>query len=196
MTKKLSLTMAAVAVLAYAVPAFASASPTATDAGSTSLPSGTNFRMTAITTGVTGVPMLTSTILGTIECNFLSITGTLKTNSGATVTGNSGGIFTSTTCTNHGNPVSITSINVSDLVTTVSGKANLSYTLVTDVAGLTCAYTGTNVPGTYTPGKSIVTFNKAGTVDGSVAGCGNGTLDAEFTLEYLASGIWHAMVIS
>lgn len=188
MVKKFSLFMAAVAVLAFAIPALASASPTATGVDGKSLPVGTEITATAITTGVHGTPKLTSTILGTIECATLDITGTLTVNSGGTVTGNSGGAFTSTTCTNKGNPVSVTSIVVNDLVTTVSGKATVHFTSVIDVAGLTCTFTGTNIPGTYTLGTDILTFNKAATVDGSPAGCGNATFDGEFTLEYYTPG--------
>ncbi len=187
MAKKFSLLMAAVAVFAFAIPALASATPTATKnaaEGTGSVPTGTVIKGTAVTTGTIGTPKLTSTILGTIECNSLSITGKLVTNSGGTVTDTSGGAFTSANCTNKGNPVTVTKIEVTDLLSTVSGKATASFTSIIDVAGLTCTFTGTSIPGTYTVGGNILTFNKAGTVDGSPAGCGNATLDAEFTLEY------------
>ncbi len=195
MAKKFSLLMAAVAVFAFAIPALASATPTltknASDPPAGSIPTGTVIKGTAVTTGTIGTPKLTSTILGTIECNSLAITGTLTTNSGGTVTGTSGGLFTSANCTNKGNPVTVTKIEVTDLLSTVSGKGTASFTSTIDVAGLNCVFTGTSIPFTYTVGGDIIKFEKAGTVDGSPAGCGNATLDAEFTLEYESTQAGH-----
>ncbi len=159
-----------------------------TSSAGTSTPIGTVIKLTALTTGTTGLPKFTTTILGTIECNSLSITGKLVTNSGGTVTFSSGGLFTSANCTNNGNPTTVTSLTVTDLVSTVSGKGAMSYNIVMDQAGLTCTFTGTSIPFTYSVGGSVITFNKAGTVDGSPAGCGNATLDAEFTVEQETTG--------
>ncbi len=159
-----------------------------TSSAGTSTPTGTVIKLTALTGGTIGTPKFTSTILGTLECTSLSITGKLTTNSGGTVTSTSGGLFTSSNCTNKGNPTTLTKWEVTDLVSTVSGKGTMSYTSTVDVAGLTCVYTGTSIPFTYSVGGSVITFNKAATVDGSPAGCGNATLDAEFTVEQEIAG--------
>lgn len=191
MARKLSLLMAAVAVLALAIPALARAASTTTDAFGHSLPVGSIERWTNI-----GPKKITSTILGTIECETLTANTELKTNSGGTVTSTSGGEFTAANCINKGNPVTVTSFNVTDTLSTVSGKISESFSSVIDVAGLTCTFTGTSIPGTYSVGGSEITFSKAGTVDGSPAGCGNATLDATTTLEYKEqNGPWRDIVI-
>ncbi len=185
MARKFSLLTAAIAVLALAIPAMASATPTTTDAHTfpSSLPVGT-----LISTTSTVPPKFTSSILGTIECSSLSMLGELKVNSGGTVTTSSGGKFTSSGCTNNGNPVTVTSFNVTDLSSTVSGKGTTSFTSIIDLGGITCRYTATSIPFTYEVGGSNITFNKAGTIDGSPAGCGTGTFDATLTVEFQESG--------
>lgn len=186
MVKKLSLLMAAVAVLAFSIPAVADAVPTYTSPALTSIPKPAEIRMTAV-----GGATITSPTLGPIECKEQTINAELVTNSGGTVTLKSSGGFTASSCTDKGNPVTITSFTLNDLVSTVSGKGTMSFTTVVDVAGLTCTYTGTSIPYTYTLESSEITFSKAGTVDGSPAGCGNATLDATWTYEVSpAPNVW------
>lgn len=178
MTKKLNvLVLVIAALIVLAIPAMASGAPTVTSSGGISTPVGTTFKLRNSLS-----VSLTSSLLGPIECSFFSLEGSLGKNSGGVIEGSSGGKFTSSGCSNHGNPVTFTSISLSNIKAVLSGVGEASFVTVVDVSGLTCTFTGTGVPFHYLEEGFVLEFTKAGTVDGSPAGCGKATFDGTFEM--------------
>src|SRR5262245_26575537 len=79
MLKKLSLILAAVAVLAFAVPAFANATTGLTEAGVLVAPK------QKVEIENIGTVTTTSPKLGSLECTFVTVTGEVATNTTSTV---------------------------------------------------------------------------------------------------------------
>jgi hypothetical protein len=185
MAKKLSLLLAAVAVLAFAVPAFASAAtPTLVfSEGGALVPTGTQIKGTG-----TNV-VLTSNLLGEIKCEKLNLLGTLEVNSlTAGIEGkntNAEGEKPETSnCKNGTKSVVVTNVTLTSLKSTVGGAATASFTAKVDVGTeLVCNYTGTNVPGTYLNGGSTITFSGASGITATPPACGTNKLDGAFVLE-------------
>lgn len=178
--KKLSLLLAAVAVFATAVPAIASAAPTVTKQAGVSAPVGSLLTATNV-----GPVKITSSLLGTIECETLDIREIkLTLNAGGLVNAESNGAFSTADCTSGTKDVTVTTVKLEKTSSSVAGKGTTNFTISLDVVGgLSCTYTGTNVPFTYVVAGNHMTFNKAGPVDGAPAGCGSATFDATYTLE-------------
>jgi hypothetical protein len=181
MVKKLSLLLAAVAVLAFAVPAMASAHAVTSKAG-TLAPKGT------IITGTGSDVTLTSSVLGTITCTSLTLTGEITENNGTNVTGKgTSNNPPATGCTNNGNPVTVTSVAISRLAAEGT-ETNASFVATIDIKKpsetLECTFTGTKVPFTYTVGGNSLVFKNAegGGILGT-KGCGSATLTASFAIE-------------
>ncbi len=176
MAKKLSLLMAAVAVLVFAVPAMASAAPTATNSktGEVLKPG------TAVTATGTDVTLTFATI-GNLTCGHLNFTGTLtKNNDTEGVESESINQFTSAECTNKNGAVNFTEIRIHTTIT-ASGTVKITIKFVFDLGGLTCTFNGTNVAGAYSPGTDTITFTEATGLNGGA--CGTAKLDGSFTME-------------
>ena len=179
MAKKLSLLLAAVAVLAFAVPAFASAAPTLQTPGGEILKTPQAIKGTG--TNVT----LTSSTLGKIICGSLNLNGTLNVNTVAAGIEGSGVNEKpeQSNCLNGTKSVIVTGVTLTNLKSTVGGTATASFTATVDIAALECTFTGTNIGGTYTNGGNTLSFSEAGTITSSPAACGTAKLDASFVLE-------------
>ncbi len=176
MAKKLSLLIAAVAVWAIAVPAMASAAPTATAGG-------TVVKVGETITATGSDVILTAATVGNITCQQINLGAQLtKNNDTEGVAMKSINQFTYNNCTNKNGAVTITTIELTNLVANVSGSVSAFFVSKIDLGTkLTCTFTGTSVPGGYTAGTDTVTFTGATGVNGGA--CGTATLDGSFTLE-------------
>lgn len=176
MGKKLSLLVAAAAVLLVALPGAAAASTLTSK-------SGVVAPVNTILEGTSLSPVkITSTLLGTIECQSLDTEGVLTKNSGGTFE-IQGSFFAAAGCTNNGKAATVTTFEVKKLASSTSGSGSLNFESKIDVAGLTCNFIATSVPFSYIGGSGQITFTKAGTVDASPATCGTATFDAAFVIE-------------
>jgi hypothetical protein len=174
--RNLMFALAATVVLAATASSAAYASSATTSGVPT--PVGTQFT----TTG--GDLAMKSNLLGTITCSTLTLKGEITKNSAGTV--EAAGANTSPTqtgCKNGEKAVSITRFDITKLLTTTSGSGTWSFKMVTDVGSLTCTYTGSNVPFSYTPGASSIQFSEASGVTGSPASCGSTKISTSFSLE-------------
>jgi hypothetical protein len=184
MIKKLSLLLAAVAVLAFAVPAMASAHKVTSKAG-------TLAAVGTIITGTGSDVTLTSSLLGPITCGTLTLTGELTVNDGTNVTGKgTTNNPPSTDCTNEGQPVVVTSVAISSLKAEGT-ETNVSFVATVDINSpkpVECTFTGVKVPFTYTVGGDSIVFTKAAGIT-STGGCGPATLDGSFTIEIIKEGV-------
>jgi hypothetical protein len=192
MAKKLSLLIAAIAVLAFAVPSMASAAEATCPAG-TKCPVGTEI------TGAGTNINLTSSTLGEINCESLTLKGAITKNDGTTVEGSGNNVSpTQAGCFNKekSRPVTVTEVNLTSLVASEAAKAGssrngtVSFTATVDLpAGIVCKFTGTKVPGTYVSGANpaVLSFNKGAGIT-STGGCGTATLDGSFKLSKTSGG--------
>jgi hypothetical protein len=66
-----------------------------------------------------------------------------------------------------------------------SGTGTATFTAKLDIASLACTFKGTNVPGVYTSGTSVLEINlTAKEIVGTPAGsCGKASLSGKFSLE-------------
>jgi hypothetical protein len=182
MAKKLSLLIAAIAVLAFAVPSLASAAEATIPAG-TRAPVGTEITGTG--TSVT----LNSATLGNITCATLTLNGKITKNDGTTVEGSGETSSPTQTGCNNGaeRPVTVTKVVLTKLAASGTGTgtkaATVSFTATVDLpAGVVCNFTGTNVAGSYTSGTNVLKFASATGIT-STGGCSTAKLSAEFALE-------------
>ncbi len=187
MAKKLSLLMAAAAVLAFTVPAMASAAPEVTFAGGEKAGQTVPVNTTITLTGTDVI--LTDSTVGNTTCGTLNLTGNVAVNNptnGWTIT--SINQFTSANCINPNGTVVITSFELTDLKATVSGTVTASFRTFIDLGTkFKCTFTGTNVTGAYTPGTDTLTFTDAAGISG--VGCGTAKLDGSFTMEVGSSPV-------
>jgi hypothetical protein len=177
MAKKFSLMLAAVAVLAFAIPSIASATEATLPAG-TRAPLGTQI----VETG--NDVILQSTLLGKITCSTLNLNGEITKNDGTTVEG-SGENFapTQSGCVFGEKAVIITHISTK-LFSNEKGKGIFSFTTLVNIGSeIKCTFTGTNVPFTFTSGTDTISFSSAGGISGIPPACGTLKLTASFTLE-------------
>ncbi len=151
MAKKLSLLMAAVAVLAFAVPAFANAAPAVTSAKNVLAKSGSGT--TGSTLVATSSNVQTESSLGLLKCEKVVVTAWLTENTGSKVLASHDATGNSTTnCTAGSAKVSITDPTVTTLTATSTSKTvSLDFTL----PELGCTFTGI-VPFNYTSGGSSI----------------------------------------
>lgn len=177
MAKKFSLLMAAVAVLAVAIPAMASAGSVTSKAG-TFAPVGT------VLTGVS-TNAVTTTTIGNLTCKEVKVTGKITKNSEAEgVAGTGTGEGTSSTCFIGGStPITVEDITLTSIQSlkgeTPNGKAG--FVFKAKLPGLTCTYTASAAPFSYVTNSDKITFTKA-PLTASPSACGSATLDADFTL--------------
>ena len=183
MAKKFSLLLAAVAVLAFAVPSMASAAKTAT-----LTEGGVKVAVGATVVGTGTDVTLTSNLLGPITCEKITLIGKVTKNNTGEVEG--AGVPEKpgqTGCKNNANPVVVTSVTLKNLFAEEANNAKASFSATIDIgtgaAEIECTFTGTNVPAEYTAGTDTVNFLTATVIIGSPAKCGNAKLTASFTLE-------------
>lgn len=177
MAKKFSLILAAVAVLAIAVPALASASKATLPAG-TLAPIGTQI------TGTGTSIIFQSNLLGPISCEKLNLNGSITVNNGTTVEGSGSNTNpTQAGCKNGTREVKITSVELTSVKSTVAGSGTASFIIHWDTGTLTCTFTGTSVPYTYALGGNVLSFSSASGITGSPASCGTMKLSGSFALE-------------
>jgi hypothetical protein len=185
MAKKFSLLLAAVAVLAFAIPAMANAATL--KEGSSLVPTGTEIFGTG--TDVT----LTSNLLSTITCEKLTLKGKVTDNGGTSGTVIGSGTTTSpgqTNCKNGTKPVVVNSVALSKLFVESTTKAYATFSASVTIGKspetvLNCTFEGTEIPGTFTSGTGNVKFTAGSTfnVKGTPSACGNAKLSGEFKLE-------------
>jgi hypothetical protein len=182
MAKKLSLLLAAVAVLAFAIPSMASAAEATLPAG-TLAPVGTEI--TATGKNVT----LNLSTLGNITCATLNLNGKITKNDGTTVEGSGETSAPTQSGCNNGaeRPITVTRTVITRLRASGTGSgtksAVVAFSTVWDFpAGVVCNFTGTNVAGTYVSGTNVLKFANATGIS-STGGCGTAKLTGEFALE-------------
>jgi len=176
MAKKLSLLLAAIAVVAFAVPAFASAAPAVTEGGALVEPG-------ALIQGTNIGAVTTETSLGKLSCNTVTLTGELTNNSGSTVRGIGVGQGSASTCNVGGKSITITDITLGELHSATVGSGTINVTFVADLPNnVTCHFESPNMPFTYTSGGDVVKVVK-GDLKGTPAACEPGLLSGEFTIE-------------
>jgi hypothetical protein len=178
MTKKLSLLLAAVAVLAFAVPAFASASTGLTENGKL-IATGQLITFTNI-----GEVTITSEKLGNEPCRNVMLEAELVTNTTSEVKATKGGTQSASTCTRSGAEVKVFGIELNELKTTGGGTGTISlaFKIELNAGGTVCSYVGTNITFTYTPGSDVIRI-ASGALSVTPLACGkSASLDGEFTM--------------
>jgi hypothetical protein len=154
MAKKFSLLMAAMAILAFAIPSFANASEM-TNSGGGATVVGTKVIGTSSSASVT----LTTSLLGALSCEHVTLEGKLTVNSGGTVEGEGSGEGTQSGCTRSGSPITISDTTVTNIKSTVSGIGTASFVTTATINTTVCHFTGTNVPFTYKSGTDTLIVN-------------------------------------
>jgi hypothetical protein len=174
-----ALLLAAVSVVALAVPAMAGAHKVTSKAGVLA-PVGTVLTLTG--NDIT----FFSSLLGTTTCQTVTLHLYLTVNDGTNVTGSGVTKAPATSgCTNGTKPVTVTEVNIAQFKAEGTGTS-MSFVWTEDIGSpetIECTFTGTSVPFTYTAGSDSIVFTKAGPIVGSPKGCGNSTLSGTFTLE-------------
>jgi hypothetical protein len=183
MTKRLSLVLAAVAMLTYAIPSMAGAAKATLPEGALA-PVGTSITLTG--TDLT----FKSNILGAIRCATLNLNAQITENTGTVVEGSGSNVNpTQTGCVNGKKAFNITEVVITKLkaeevkAAGESARATFSATIKTDIGELDCTFTGTKVEGIYVSGKNILKFSEASSLVGSPGQCGTSLLTGEFALE-------------
>jgi hypothetical protein len=192
MAKKLSVLLAVVGVLAFAIPAVAGANPPLTEfGGSAVVPVGSAATATSAN-------LTLDSAVGTVSCKNFVIKGKVTKNeqtSGTAAESTGNGETAATGCATEGTPITITKIVLASLKTgttlgfaTGTGAASISFTLTVPALGA-CKVTGTNVPVTYstTTMTNKFTFTNA-TLAVSPTSCGPITLSADFLTTTTSSG--------
>jgi hypothetical protein len=177
MTKKLSLLLAAVAVLAFAVPAFASASTGLTENGKL-IATGQLITGTSI-----GQVTTTSEKLGDITCQEVMVEAELVTNTTSEVKATKGGTQSATTCSRAGAKEEVFGIELNELKTTGGGTGTASAAFKVKLTGGTvCTFVGTSDVFTYSPGGDVIAISSQPLSVTPVA-CGkSASLDGSFTM--------------
>jgi hypothetical protein len=181
MAKKFSLLMAAVAILAFAIPSFANASQLTNSAG---VPTSMGTKIIATSTSPTVT--LTGSLLGDLSCEHVTLEGELTVNSGGTVEVAGIGEGTQSGCTRSGKPITFSDTTVTNIRSTMSGTGTASFVSTAMINTIVCHFTGVNVPFTYTSGSDTIVFSGARGVLST--GCGAARLDGTFTLEREGGG--------
>ena len=164
MAKKFNLLMAAVAVLAFAVPAMASAAPSVTSKAGTLAPVGTIITGTSTNTEL-------STNLGTLKCEKLIVKGKITENSGSSVKVTKEGEGTTSGCKVGTEALTWTDLTLLNITSTVDKSGTVGLHFVMDLPGdVTCTYEGAAVPFTYTSGSDTITIS--GNLKPTPAACG------------------------
>jgi hypothetical protein len=191
MIRKLSLVVAAVSVLAFVVPALASAAPAVTITKGTLAPV-TNAEKTgpadATITGISTNVETTNTPLGTLKCKEFMVSGWLTKNNGTEVQAvdDPGAGNSAKECVAGTTELKIDNPTLVSLSATAKAKTvDLSFT--STAGGLSCTYTGTAVPFTYTAGGSSIHI--AGALKGSTEICGSPEIHGDFALSITGAAV-------
>lgn len=179
MTRKLGMLLAAVAVVALSVPAFAAANPTLTHEDNTGA-----FVTAPLGSGILGTSTntVTKTSIGNLTCATVEVTAELTHNTTGTVAAEGSGPANTATCFFKGTtPITIDDATLLSLHSSESGKGTASLTFEATLPGLTCHYSGAAVPFTYpATGDTIVL---KGTLKASPLGCGTASIEGTYTLQ-------------
>lgn len=170
MAKKFSLLIAAVAVLAMAIPALASAT-TVTVGGSTA-PTG------AVLSGTSTNTVTTTEALGSLTCGTVGIAAKLTENSGGKVAATGSGEGSTSTCKNGKKEITITDATLLELHSTSPTSGTVKLAFKADLpGGILCEFSGT-VAATFTAGMSSLH------ISGSLAGgaCGSSSITGDYAL--------------
>jgi hypothetical protein len=160
---------------ALVLPAAASAIGITSKAGVLA-PAGTVVATTSVDT------VITSTI-GNTACGALVLDTKLVTNSAAKVHAESAGAGAAAGCFYKGvNAVTVTNPRLETLLSTTGGKGTAALTLIVDLPmPLTCTYSGSAIPYTYTAGSDEIHIE--GPVSTLPVACGKASIAGDFTLE-------------
>jgi len=173
MSKKMTLlAMAVGAIAAFVAPAAANAT-ILTDSSGTLQPGATVF--------ATSTNTETTTSTGTISCAKVEFDLTVVSNgTPAEIFG--GGEAEGCKVTQNSAPIVITLINIEEILINGGGTGEMTFTFVSDIAGvLTCHFSGT-VPITYTPTTDLIHI--AGGLVGAGANCPSAAaIHGTFTLK-------------
>jgi hypothetical protein len=182
MTRKLGLLLAAVATLAFALPAFASAATGITEAGALI----TTPRIITFTN--IGTMTITSAKTGTIPCQNVMLEAELASNSGAGVVATEGGSQSITTCVRNGAGISVKNTRLSTVKTSGGGTGTVALSFDWELSKtLSCHFVGNADTFTYNPtetseGGDVITIS-GGPMEVTPAACGESArLDVELTL--------------
>ena len=180
MAKKFSLLLAAIAVIAFAVPTFA-------NAASVTQPGGEETSTGTVLTGVSH-NTVTETALGELSCEVVSIKALLTHNSGGLVTAEQSGAGSTSGCLLEGEfPVTITNPTLKSLTAEggATGTRKIVLSFEADLPGsITCHFEGT-VSFSYVTGAS--SFHMGGTLNGGV--CGSATISGDYALSDAAGAV-------
>jgi hypothetical protein len=184
MAKKISLLLAAVAVIAFAVPALASATTGLTSPAGTLVPVNTAFRGTNV-----GAPVLTSSKFGELKCAAVVLNGKItKNNESEGAEGVGSGESTASSCTLPGGGLfKVKNLELINIKSSASEKeeGRVSFKFTAFELPQECTFSATNDKFTYVTNSDVKTLLKAPlTVTGT--NCGTATLDSSFTLETTA----------
>jgi hypothetical protein len=173
MAKKLSLLLAAFAVVAFAAPAFASAAPEVT----------INGLRAPVGTAITGTStnFVIGTSIGNVRCAIVEFSAETTINNGSTVGVVGTSPFSTTKCSfKGGTPITIDDATLLSLHSSEAGKGTLGPTAEATLPELTCHYSGSAVPFTYTSGGN--TLSITGSLKASPAACGAAVASGAFTI--------------
>jgi hypothetical protein len=183
MVKRFGVLLAALAIIAIAVPAMAGAHAV-TKAKKVLAPVGNVLTLTG--NDVT----ITSAVLGPITCERLDGTATLTKNNGAEWEAAGAAVAPppQVGCANGARVVNVTSLEISK-IRAAGAETWMNFKLTLDINAaqvVECTYVGNAVPFTYVAGeeganRGVITFNKAAGVAGGA--CGAATLDGTFLVE-------------
>jgi hypothetical protein len=186
MPKKIILLLAAVAILASAVPAFARATTGLTESGVLVSP-GNKVDAKNI-----GAVVLTSTKLGATTCDFWTLTGEVEKNTTATVRIVQGAFSANNIAkecmTSNGTAFTVKNLSIRELHTEgteISGglkEGKFSLILELIVGTLTCKFSTASSPFDYKAGTDEMTMSGS-KLEVTPAACGaSATLDGKFTI--------------
>jgi hypothetical protein len=191
MAKKLSLLLAAMAVIAFAVPAFANADAVTMSKGV--LAPVTNAEKTgpadATITGISTNTETTNTPFGTLKCKEVMVSGWLTKNNGTEVSAvdDPGEGNSTKECTVGTTELKIDNPTLISLSASTKGGTTVGLSFTATAAGLSCTYTGAAVPFTYTAGGSSIHI--AGVLKGSEAFCANPEIHGDFALSITGAAV-------
>ena len=176
MTKKLSLLMAAVALVAFAIPSFASANVGLTE------PKGTLIAVNSLV-DFTSTNAVMKTSLGNLTCKLVTVTGKVTTNTKTTVDVSDAGTSTTSECFLGTKPISITNLTLTTIHATTTNKGTIDLHFESDLpGGVLCKFTATAVPFTWVSETDVITIRE-GDLVGTPAACEPAILSADFTVE-------------
>jgi hypothetical protein len=187
MIKKISLLLAAVAAVAFAVPAVAGAHSV------TSPP----FKLAPVGSVMTATGndiTINSNILGAITCEKLTTEVALTKNNGVLwEAAGAAAVPPQMGCKNGGKAVVVTKLQVTRLLAEAAGTT-MNFTATVDIGvapnEVECTFTGVNVPFEYVAAEpDVIKFANAAGVAGVPVACGNAKLSGTFTLEIAGVGV-------